>query len=156
MMRPVQAPLAITIREDRNGFLWVGGANAWRQRRRNIALAHNLVKHTVYFDPNVDTAIREVQAIFTRAKVPDASYSLAVNFMLGIHILEAVNRKERWMRNTRETLFAHILKPATSPISQKTLEEYASLIQQRGEPYARLGYKQTLEAKADVSPQTKP
>ncbi len=105
----------------------------------------NLVKHTVYFDENVDTAIREVQAIFTRAKVPDASYSLAVNFMLALHILEAVNRKEGWSRNTRETLFAHILDPRTSPISQKILEGYASLIQSRGEPYAKLGYKQALK-----------
>jgi hypothetical protein len=113
-------------------------------------LANKFVKHTVYFDQNVDTAIREVQAIFTRAKVPDASYSLAVNFMLAIHILEAVNRKERWMRNTRETLFEHILDPKESPISQKALEEYASLVESRGEPYARLGYKRAFEPKENV------
>ena len=103
----------------------------------------------------MDTAIREVQAMFTRAKVPDASYSLAVNFMLGVHILEAVNRKDGWSRSTRETLLAHILNPATSPISQKTLEEYASQVEQRGEPYARLGYEQAIEGKADPSRSTK-
>jgi hypothetical protein len=88
-----------------------------------------LVKHTVYFDSYVDSCIREVYAALLKRNVREPSYSLVVNLMLAINILDVANGKG-YSREARKHVRRHVEHPVESPLDEEIVKQFSRQMQE--------------------------